>query len=200
MPERKSLLCPNCHFFLGCLQNPGPEPAVLVEESPEVQSMAEAEWVADRSSQFAHLAIEPERLVGVAEVPQGQGEIAAVRHAGVVTGISSPELRLFAILVAGQCLFEVGAGARELPTVEHRNARHEERFHQHAGVVQPLRQLHSFGSEVHAHPQVGAHDPPLPYAQHDPEQLPRIIDPPAQFRARCRIGPTSGAAYPRAAM
>ena len=115
MPERKALFFPECHFFLRRLQHPGSEPAVAVEESPEVQSMAEAEWVADHSSQLARLAIELERLVRVTKVPQGQGEVAAVGHARVVTGIGSPELRLFAVLIAGQCVLEVGCGRSRTP-------------------------------------------------------------------------------------
>ncbi len=153
----------------------------MVEKRRKVHGMSEAERVANRSRQLAHLASKLEGLVRVAEVPQGQREVATVGHAGVVPGISGPELRALAVVVGTQRVLVAGTGTRELGTVEHRDARHEQRFHQHAGVVQTFGERHPVGSQVHTHPQVAAHDVPLPHAQHDPELLLRLPDPLAQF-------------------
>ena len=101
--------------------------------------------------------------------------------AGVVAGVGGPELCALAVVVVGHCSRAVITGAGEIPTVEHRQTRHEQRFHQHAGVVQRPDKLHRFGCQVHAQPEVAAHHVPRTVAPHDPELLRRLPNPVSQF-------------------
>ena len=177
MPELKPLFGPNCHLFLGRRLDLGSEPAVMVEKSRKVHGMAEAKRMADRSSQLMRLAIKPQGLVRVAKVPQSQREIATVGHAGVMARMGGPETGTLTVVVGGQRLLVANSGIRELGTVEHRGAQHEQRFHQNAVVVQTLGERPPVGSEANARTQIAAHEVPLPLAQHDSEQLGLIPNP-----------------------
>src|SRR5205807_885384 len=100
-PELKPVFGPNCQLFLGRRPDLGSEPAVMAEKRSEVHGMAEAERVADRSSQLLRLAINLQGLVRVAKVPQGQREIATVRHARVMARMGGPEPGTLTVVVRG---------------------------------------------------------------------------------------------------
>ena len=148
--------------------------------------------MADRSSQLTRLAINFEGLVGVAKVPQCQREIVTVRYARVVAGVGGPELGALAVVVGGQGFLAACTGAGKLTAVKHCGARHEQGFHEHAGVVPAFCERHSVGGQVHGQPQIAAHESPLPHAQHDPEQLFRISDPLAEFARTQQDRPNFG--------
>ncbi len=59
VPELKTLFSPDGHLLLGGRLRLGPEPAGSTEVSREVHGVAEAEGMADRSSQLARLASNP---------------------------------------------------------------------------------------------------------------------------------------------
>src|SRR6476620_2470081 len=56
---------------------------ILIEPACVMQRIGEAERMLDRARELKHLAVHLERLFGKTEVPQGQGEIAAMRHTGM---------------------------------------------------------------------------------------------------------------------
>ena len=114
VPERKALFGRESPLPRRRRLDLGSEPAVVVKKRREVHGMAKAERVADGSPQLTHLANKLEGLIRVAEMPQGQREVATVSHAGVVPGIGGPELRALAVVVGSQRLLVTGTGIREL--------------------------------------------------------------------------------------
>ena len=148
------------------------------------------------TGELARLAIQLHGLIRVAELPERQGEIAAMRHAGVVPRERGPELRALAVVVCGQRSLEVPSRGGEFPPVEHRDAGHEQRFHQDAGIGQAVGEPHTLAGQVHALSDVAAHQTPLPRAQHGSEQLRRLSGPFAQLAGTFQDGSDLGCGVP----
>ena len=119
-----------------------------------------------------------------------------MRHAGVVPRERGPELRALAVVVCGQRSLEVLSRGGELRPVEHRDAGHEQRFHQDAGIGQAVGELHTLVGQVHALSDVAAHQTPFPRAQHGSEQLRRLSGPFAQLAGTFQDGSDLGCGVP----
>ena len=86
--------------------------------------------------------------------------------------------------------------ARELRPVEHRDAGHEQRFHQDAGIGQAVGEFHALVGQVHTLSDVAAHQTPFPRAQHGSEQLRRLSGPFAQLAGTFQDGSDLGCGVP----
>src|SRR5262249_3547633 len=94
------------------------EPAVLIEQSREAVGVSQGERLAERVRQLSHLAIDREGLVGVAQVPQGQREEAAMGNPRILAGVLGPELRPRPVIVLRQRSSVAGTGTCEIPAIK----------------------------------------------------------------------------------
>src|SRR6516225_11467529 len=97
VPELESLIRCDGELFFGRCLHCTTEPAVMRQTSAEVHRVLDRKGMADLSRQRTGLAIELYCLVGEDEQPPIQGQIAAMGNAGVVAGMGSPCLGLFAL-------------------------------------------------------------------------------------------------------
>ena len=83
--------------------------------------------------------------------------------AGIVSRVDAPLPGKFAIVVGRQGLLMMRTRARELATrTEQCHSRHEERFHEHAGVIHPLGKRHPLRGQLLGEADVTAHQTPFP--------------------------------------
>src|SRR4029453_7108318 len=72
---------------------------ILMEPACVMQRIGEAERMVDRAREFKHFVIHLKRRLGIAEVPQRQREIAAMRHSGMFTDSDRPHAGPLPIVV-----------------------------------------------------------------------------------------------------
>ena len=127
-------------------------------------------------------------------MPQSQSEIIPLSDSRIVAGIGGPELRALAVVVILDGVLQATVRIGKSALIEGSCALHEKRFHQHAGIVRPLGEFRSVGSEGQGPLQFAADQAPFPQTQQNSELLLRIPKTCARSRACCNVGPTSGAA------
>ena len=104
VPEKKPLFRRDSHLLLGRRLRPHPESTMVEEPGRVMQRIFKAEGMLDSTRELEHLVVDPQRLVRKTEVPQGQRQIASMRHAGVLAHERGPERRALPIVEVGDRL------------------------------------------------------------------------------------------------
>ena len=172
MPQRKTLFGRDRDLFLGSRLNLGPQPAKLVEPGGVVQTVSQAERVADLAGQLTHLLVDLQCLVGVAEVPEGHRQIAADVDAGVVARLRGPELDALRVVELGESPSRSGRGLRRNPPDRASSGRPcrtlpSWRRDRRRGLANSIA---SATSSVQS-PELAADEMPLPDAHDDRDEL-----------------------------
>ena len=108
---------------------------MLVEPAGVMQCVFEAEGMVDARVRARGFAIEFERPVRKAEVPQGQREIAAMRDAGILARCVGPKRGALAVVELGKRPGATIAGAGKIAPVKPCQTLEKERLHQDAGSL-----------------------------------------------------------------
>ena len=131
----------------------------------------------DRARELEHLAVHLERLLGITEMPQGQSEIAAMRHAGMLADPDRPHAGpLPIIVIARKSRLVLLPRAGKIAAVIERHAHEKQRLHPDAGIVQFLGVVDRLAGELQGEVHFAAHDAPGEVAPHHGELLLRLTD------------------------
>ena len=141
-----------------------------------MEDVTHVEGLAETLRNLPRFADPRECLLGTAQIPEREGQVAAERDPSVVTGQCGPGLRAFRIVVAVQRALECGARAGEIAAIEPGRADREQRFGDPARIVQRLGDAHGLGSKIDGEAELAADDVPDPGAPDEHEQLVAIAD------------------------
>jgi hypothetical protein len=142
-----------------------------------MQRIGEAEWMLDRARELKHLAVHLERLFGKTEVPQGQSEIAAMRHSGMLADPDAHMRRpLPVIVIALKSRLILLPSADKIAAVIERHAHEKQRLHPDAWVLQFLGVVDRLACELQREIHFAAHDAPSEVTPHHGELLVRLTD------------------------
>ncbi len=157
MPEGKTLIRRDPYLFLTGRFGFRAEPAELMQPAGVMQGIFETERMIDLPRQRERLAAELQSTVGIAEVPQGERQITTVSDAGIFANQRGPVGGSRAVIVFRDRAVAPLVSAEEIAAIEHRQPAQEKRFHQNAGIVEPLAKFHRLLGQIGTEPKVAAH-------------------------------------------
>src|SRR4029077_14671509 len=120
----------------------------LIKPGGVMQGVFETEGMVNLSRQRDRLTAELQCTLGIAEVPQGQRQITPVGDAGVFANQRGPVGGSCAVIEFRDRAVAPLVSAGEIAAIEHRQPAQEKRFHQNAGILEPLAKYHRLLGKV----------------------------------------------------